>query len=244
MRLLILLIAAIVIYLFLRWLVQQPRKAQWQFLALLGGVALVALAATGRLHWVAALVGALLPFARRLLGLIGYLPMLQRAAAQYRATQGAAGANAGNTSTVESQFLRMTLDHDSGEMEGEVLHGKLKGKRLSTLSLEELIELFAECQAQDEESAALLQAYLEKVHAQEWQAHVHAEQADDAHANPRPSGKMSPAEAYEILGLEPGASREEIVEAHRRLMQKLHPDRGGSTYLAAKINQAKDVLLG
>ena len=60
-------------------------------------------------------------------------------------------------------------------------------------------------------------------------------------ANP---GKMTVAEAREILGVKADASREEIIKAHRRMMQKVHPDRGGTDYLAAQLNQAKDTLLG
>lgn len=61
---------------------------------------------------------------------------------------------------------------------------------------------------------------------------------------PGQNGKMSQKEALDILGLKPGASREQILQAHKRIMQKLHPDRGGSDHLAAQINRAKDALLG
>jgi len=60
-------------------------------------------------------------------------------------------------------------------------------------------------------------------------------------ANP---GNMTAAQAREVLGVKADASKEEIIKAHKRMMQKVHPDRGGSDYLAAQLNQAKDTLLG
>lgn len=135
----------------------------------------------------------------------------------------------------------MSLDHDSGELDGLVLEGGYVGKRLSELSLEQLIELFEECQRADAESAALLQAYLDRTHGDAWHDEVAAGAAQADHP---PSGsQMSRQEACAVLGVADDATREQIIHAHRRLMQKLHPDRGGSTYLAAKINQAKDILL-
>ncbi len=110
------------------------------------------------------------------------------------------------------------------------------------MSMEELLELYAECQAQDQESTALLQAYLDRTHGEDWRERAHASNTHDP-GSTTPSAKISRTEAYEILGLPPEANREQIIAAHRRLIQKLHPDRGGSTYLAAKIIQAKDLLL-
>ena len=106
------------------------------------------------------------------------------------------------------------------------------------MGLDELLQLLREC-GHDEESVALLQAYLERVHGDSWQQQA----GQGQQASPAP-GEMSRAEALQVLGLGDDAGEAEIIEAHRRLMQKLHPDRGGSAYLAAKINLAKDSLLG
>ena len=240
MRALIVLIAVFGIFLFLRWLLRQPPKVMWQFAAVAVGTGLILLAATGRMHWLTAVFGALLPFARRLLGLLGYLPLLQRLASQLKTAQSTTGPSTGNASTVESRFIRMTLDHDSGEMDGEILDGRFSGRRLSNLTLDDLIDLHNDCCA-DQESTKLLDAYLDRIYGEDW--HTRAQGADETHTSEAETGIMSQEEAYEVLGLEAGAKRDEIIEAHRRLMQKLHPDRGGSTYLAAKINRAKDILL-
>lgn len=237
-RILIILAAMVGLYLAFRWFFKLPPKTRLQAAAVTLGILFIGLAATGRLSWVFALVGALLPFARRLLSLLGYLPFLQRIYRQYKGAQAGQGPSAGQQSIVETRFLRMTLDHDTGEMNGKVLEGAFTGNSLNQLTLDQLLELLTECTQQDEESAQLLRAYLGRVHGDEWQQ----PQADSQGAEA--SNGMTRREAYEILGLEEGAGEEEIRAAHRSLMQKLHPDRGGSTYLASKINQAKELLLG
>jgi len=157
-----------------------------------------------------------------------------------------AAPSPGQSTEVETDWLEMRLDHDSGTMTGRVLQGRFVGRELSELDLDQLIELLAECQKQDERAAALLVTYLDRTVGPDWRER--AEQASGeragAGASTSASAGMTREEAYEILGLEPGASREEIKEAHHRLIKHLHPDQGGSDYLAGQINRAKDLLLG
>jgi hypothetical protein len=239
-RALIFLAAIAGLYFAFRWFLQQPRRAQLQVAAVAVGVALILLVATGRLSWIFALFGALLPFLRRLLPLVSYVPTFQRMYRQFTGGHSKAGPSAGQQSRVEARFVSMTLDHDTGEMRGRVLEGRFAGRDLRDLSLEQLVGLLAEYSREDEESAALLRAYLDRVHGDAWQERQQPGGSGDATGF---SGAMTRQEAYEILGLDRGASKEQIIEAHRRLMQKVHPDRGGSTLLAAKINQAKRLLL-
>jgi curved DNA-binding protein CbpA len=178
---------------------------------------------------------------RRSLSLLVYLPAFQRFYRQFKRAQPSARQASGQQSNVETRFIRMTLDHDSGEMNGLILEGRHAGEALQSLSFEQLLELLALYNSEDEESAALLRAYLDRVHGDSWQERQQAQSDNRASGF---SGDMSRREACDILGIDEGASEKQIVEAHRRLMQKLHPDRGGSTFLAAKINQAKDLLLG
>jgi len=238
---LILLAAVAGLYLGFLWFVKQPRKIRLQAAAVTIGILLIALAASGRLNWVFAVLGALLPFFRRLLPVLGYLPVFQRLYRRFQSAQPSAGQSAGQQSNVETRFIRMTLDHDTGEMNGLVLEGRYAGEALQSLSLEQLLELLSRYNKEDEESAALLRAYLDRVHGDSWQEREQAQADEQASGF---SGDMSRSEAYDILGLEEGASEKQIIDAHRRLMQKLHPDRGGSVFLAAKINQARDLLLG
>ena len=144
-------------------------------------------------------------------------------------------------SSVRSAALEMELDHETGAMNGLVLVGAHEGKELDLMERSELFELRSEI-ADDGESLALLDAYLDRRLAG-WREDAHAD-ADAGQGSPPSSGPMGKKEAYEVLGLSAGASVEDIRKAHRRLMKTAHPDSGGSTFLAAKINEAKDVLLG
>ena len=190
----------------------------------------------------------LLPPARELAALLLPLamatPLLARLRSildRYRTPAG------GQTSTVATAFLRMTLDHDTGRMEGTILRGRFAGMRLDELRPADLLALLRECRAEDEEGARLLEAYLDRVRP-DWRDELGGAGSGAAGARgtggARPGGgDMTIEEAYAILGLSPGADAEAIKEAHRRLMVKLHPDHGGSGYLATKINRARDVLL-
>ena len=152
------------------------------------------------------------------------------------------GAGPQQSSAVVTDTLSMQLDHASGDLEGEVLRGPLVGRTLASLGLADLLELLADCQREDPRSVPLLETYLDR-RQPDWRAHV---TGDEAHGPPPESDSgavMDEATACSILGLSPGASEDDIKAAHRRLMTKLHPDHGGSSYLAAQLNQAKDFLL-
>ncbi|MDH3217920.1 MAG: molecular chaperone DnaJ [Gammaproteobacteria bacterium] len=238
-RLILLLGLAAGLFLFLRWLSRQPPRVFWQWLAVLLAIGLLALVLTGRAHWLAAVFAALLPFVRGLLTLLGGIPLLKRVLAGTGAAKSAQQPSSGQTSTVQGRYIRMTLNHDSGDIDGEVLTGRFRGRMLNQLNLDALLQLLSECQ-DDEESVALLQAYLDRVYADTWRQQAGAQGQRQTSGAP---GEMTREEALQILGLSSDAGEAEIIEAHRRLMQKLHPDRGGSAYLAARVNLAKDILL-
>lgn len=230
-----------------RWIANTPRPVVIQAMRRTGIAlaigAFLLLTATGRLPLIIALLGALAAGVARLLPLLRFVPLLQRLWAHRRANAGFGNQSAGNAtphqSTAEAQFVRMTLDHETGEMSGEVLAGTFAGKPMDALDLSDLVQLLLECQAADEKSAALVQAYLERVYGEDWQAQAKSQRQGNFSPG---QTEMTREEAHQILGLAVGASEQEIIAAHRRLMQKIHPDRGGSDYLAAKINQAKEIL--
>jgi hypothetical protein len=143
----------------------------------------------------------------------------------------------GQVSHVRAPFIEMELDHDSGAMRGRIVAGRHEGTALDALDLTTLLNLLTEI---DPDSRALLEAYLDR-REPSWREHAQGDAA--AGQGPARSGKMTEEEAYQILGVRAGASAEEIGRAHRSLMKKVHPDQGGSTYLAAQINEAKEVLL-
>ena len=144
----------------------------------------------------------------------------------------------GQVSRVRSRFIEMELEHDTGAMNGRILAGRCQGATLDALDLPTLTGLFSEF---DPESRSLLLAYLDRRDPR-WREDAQGDFAS-GQSGASSSGKMTEQEAYQILGLKPGASAEEIGRAHRSLMKKLHPDQGGSTYLAARVNEAKEVLL-
>ncbi len=145
----------------------------------------------------------------------------------------------GQVSRVRSAFVEMELDHDTGAMQGRILAGRHEGVPLEALDVPTLVGFLPEI---DEESRALLMAYLDR-RQPSWREHAQGDAATGPRRSSGSSGKMTEEEAYQILGVQPGASAEDIGRAHRALMKKLHPDQGGSTYLAARVNEAKDVLL-
>ena len=232
--LLILAIAAVVYILYKRAQGMPPhkRKAEYTKLGVATAVAaVIILTLMGKMHWVGAAFTGLLVAARQLLpSLIRFFPMLA-------SLKNSGGAGKGQSSTVETDILRMHLDHDSGALDGEVLKHTYKDWHLSDMDKSQLQELLAYCQSEDGDSVALLESYL----AQRFAGDSTFNRSESTAGS---SSSVNRKEAFAILGLEEGASDEEITAAHRKLMQKIHPDRGGSTYLAAKINQAKDLLLG
>ncbi len=208
------------------------------------GLALIALAALARAEFpIAVLLGGVAIFLsgahKKLLG------RLQTAA----------------RAVLESSMIKMTLDPSSGALDGVVCDGMFEGYGLAELDLAQLMELRAECEAKDSDGVRLLEVYLDRRFGTQWRVKSRPDEPRSAHhdgpgrsgagstssgssgSGSSGSGAMSRAEAYAVLGLKAGATPAAVKEAHRRLMIKLHPDQGGSTYLAAKINRAREVLL-
>ena len=175
-------------------------------------------------------------------GLLGWSPFGAQLGSAWGNYGPSAWKSQGQKSQVRSQFIEMTLDHDTGALEGSITAGPEAGRVLSDFTLDELIVL---ARGFDAESWALLESYLDR-RFPTWRDNTEHASAGGGGGEDRraaSSSKMSAEEAYQILGLKPGAGRDEISRAHRGLMKKLHPDQGGSTYLAARVNEAKDTLL-
>lgn len=232
------------VILLLNWFAKADPRAMIR-LAKYGGMALgvgliLFLTVTGRLPALVGALAALLPF----------LLNLRRMADRLKSM---AGPSPGQKSGLDTAWLHVELDHDTGRMGGAVRRGSFAGRKLEDLSLDELIRLRGECAADDPQSVSILEAFLDRTHGAEWREELGEEAAGagagagstggGAGGGGPQSGRMSKAEAYRVLGLEPGADQAAIKRAHRQLMKKFHPDQGGSDYFAAKLNEAKDVLL-
>jgi hypothetical protein len=207
---------------------QNRKSAYLQLTFVVALIVAVLLAISGKMHWVGALLTGLLVLLRQ------SLPLIIQLLPHLKGWLGQSGA--GTRSQVESTLLRMTLDHNNGRLDGTVLAGSFSGKQLSDLSQSDLDTLLDYCRANDADSTQLLLSYLEQRFGEAYQS------------EPPPASKgssqLTEQEALAILGLDSGATKDDIVAAHRKLMQKLHPDRGGNDYLAARVNDAKAFLLG
>ena len=236
----VIVVAAIIgVWLFIYWIRKQPKQKKILYISILAAIILIGLAATGRLHPIFAVFAAIIPLLQKALSLLVYTPLLGRLFTHFRNTH--PGPDANRNSNVETEYLSMRLDHATGVINGTVRKGDHAGKSLGDLSVTELAAMYEKFLRADADSAQLLEAYLDRTYKDTWREQVD-EQAYTGQRAARHS-PMTADEACSILGVNSRATREEIIEAHRRLMQKLHPDRGGNDYLASKINQAKDCLL-
>jgi len=174
----------------------------------------------------------------------GAAPFFSRARTMWRRwVGGAGGGSQSQVSEVETDYLRMSLDHETGTMTGTVRKGRFQGRRLEELDNAALIALWREVRAEDPPSVSLVEGYLDRF-MPDWREAARGGAGYNGTGRPTPAAAMTPEEALAVLGLKPGASAAEIKEAHHRLMLKIHPDQGGSDALAAQVNRAKDVLLG
>ena len=199
---------------------------------IIGGIALLLLAGLFAIRGAMAIAAPMAIFAMGVLGIKPLSSLLSGAG--YKPHK-----SAGQHSTVRTDFLEMILDHDSGALGGKVLQGQCAGKALGALGVTTLCDLLGYYAKHDPQSAQLLEAYLDHVHP-DWQEKMGGQSHQRSQGA---TGGLGLEEAYQILGIAPGASVKEIKTAHKKLMKKFHPDQGGSGYFAAQINAAKDRLL-
>lgn len=203
----------------------QAMRWFWQAIALASILVGAYFLVTGRPHY------AIVPALGVLVGLLGWL------------IDASLGPRKPNTSRVDTRFLKLVLDHKSGQVTGDIVDGPFAGRRVESLRVDELVDLFVYYKREDEQSARLIEAYLDRT-SPTWRARYGPDGAPKADTySARPGGPMSKSEALRLLGLTLGATPDEVRAAHRRKLQEHHPDRGGDPDMAARINQARDVLL-
>ncbi len=223
------------------------------------GVLAAWLLLTGKLAAMVAALVAAIPFLSRILKIGLLWPLLRRMFGFARSgggrPSGRASAGSGRVSEIKTDYLRMYLDHDSGQLAGTIVRGSMIGRDLDTLGVDEMRVLYVECCGAQDQSQTVLETYLERRPDcsgwQNWRASRDEndngngragndyEQADSGFR----SGEMNAGEARRILGVSEQATREEINRAYQVLIKAVHPDHGGSDYLASKINAARSLLL-
>ena len=223
-------IAALVLVLLFFFLNSSPARLRRIFawalgFILLGIVVFFLYRTNGSFLWT--LLFVLLPLFMRIKGILSQIRNF---------TKTARGPSEGQSSSVQTEFLEMTLEHDSGKMTGIVKKGRFSGNRLEKLNLDELVQLLEEAR-DDPKTIQLLENFLEINHGAEWRTR------ESSHKYTSNSLEMDIDQALEILGLAPNPTKSQIIDAHRKLILANPPDRGGSTFLATQINKAKEVLL-
>ncbi|GJM12877.1 MAG: hypothetical protein DHS20C12_12800 [Pseudohongiella sp.] len=243
-RLLLLVLLPVMAYFFVKSISQRfrltSRQNTYLFFLVASLLVVGVLIAIGRLpfQFILAPLGVAATFLLRMLPtLLRLLPMWHLFKGKVSAAK---SPNRDQVSTIRTEFFEMELRHDDGSMDGTVLQGKFSQSRLSKLQMTELIEILKEC-GQDADSAQVLEAYMDRAFP-EWREQTQAGYHGTDSAVEEST--MTEALALEILGLDASADKKQVTKAHRSLMQKMHPDRGGSDYLAQKINAAKDFLIG
>ncbi|MEZ5491426.1 MAG: DnaJ domain-containing protein [Gammaproteobacteria bacterium] len=215
-------------------------QARWLLVLSMAMTVIVVLIAMGRIpvQFILAPLGVAATFVLRALpAVLRLLPFWQMVKSKIP-FPGHSGGNSGSSSVIRTEYLAMELLHGSGDMDGQVLKGQFEGQQLSRLTPQELAQLVKECR-HDQDSIQVLEAYLDRMH-EDWRSKVN-QQNEGGEITGEPA--MNTELALEILGLDGDATSEEVTRAHRKLMQKMHPDRGGTEYLAKKINAARDYLL-
>lgn len=239
-----------------RWFVnaepKQVIKALRWIVVIVISLFFMVLLATGRLHWAAATIGAVIPFALRGWRIWQISQNIRRAASWAAGQKGAGGWStpgsqrpSGDASRIKTGFLDMELDHNSGKITGKVISGPHSGARLDDLSESDLLSLHRHYQRVDDESVRVLEAYLDR-RIEDWRSHDEQAGVDEDQANHHSNDDNAPMtkdRAYQVLGLKKGASEADIKKAYHRLMGVAHPDHGGSDFLAAQLNRAKEILL-
>lgn len=244
-RLLALILLPLMAYYFVKSISQRysltARQGRLLFFLVVGLLVIGILIALGRLpiHFILAPIGVAFTFLLRMLPtMLRLLPMWQMFKSR---TSSAKTKSSDQVSTIRTEFLQMELQHNDGAMDGVVLKGSYAQKRLSTLGLNELMELYDECRS-DADSNQVLEAYIDHAFP-DWREQTNNTSREGEEARITDESVMTKELALEILGLDAAANTEQVTKAHRTLMQKMHPDRGGTDYLAKKINAAKDFLM-
>jgi len=238
-------LAALLVFSLIRYGINSSPKQRRQLAYIIAiGLAasvLLLLLLTGRIHFLAAVVAAAIPFAKKLPALLRYVPLFRYLKQQLGRPK---HVDSDNASTVVTSLLTMSLEPSSGKIDGEILLGEFKGALLTQLSLPQLFTLYQLATDQYADSVPVFDAFLKRHVGAEWRkkAAQFGYQFEELNV-PADNSEMDVSQALQILGLAEVASKQEVLDAHRKLMQKLHPDRGGSNFLAAQVNRAKDVLL-